>query len=483
MIINFRTLHFGDFQFDDVDRNATISSLKERIATRFPNEFPVARQRLIHKGRALIGEETLSQLSIGDGMIIHVVSRPENSVTPIPGISAPTPATPPMRGPPSQSLLDLNNAISRLFSTGNNGSSIPTGNVQGQTDSPPLEPLFQGLLTLNTLLSTITTEEPSPTQLITGELPFQDIEYFEGQWVDCRDTVNNWLEATVLRVNREDRTILVTYHGWPERWNEWINFTSNRIAPFRTHTRHLTSNYASPSIIGTIANAPTVARPTNSNDPSVLIIDLAQMMRRIQLLLDEASPAVAEQHDNLHRINVVRSQLCPLLDRLGRILIDTSSQLRVPNGLPTNGPGDSSFFRQPINAPSADPFGYPSTNVDLHISIVPYTHLTAPGAPQSARDRYSTSIDVHNNESERIGLGFSDTTGTTSSHPSTLAIDRGELRPGSEARDELPPLLDLQSNGPESPSTTGAAASQVIPHSRESRTLRSSGNRRQCTIG
>jgi hypothetical protein len=58
--------------------------------------------------------------------------------------------------------------------------------------------------------------------------------FFVGQWIDVKDTVNQWLEATVMAVNEEQGTVFLHYNGWPTRWDEWIQIDSPRIAPFRT---------------------------------------------------------------------------------------------------------------------------------------------------------------------------------------------------------------------------------------------------------
>lgn len=59
-----------------------------------------------------------------------------------------------------------------------------------------------------------------------------------GQWVDVKDTVEQWLEAQVLSISENNRgqQVYVHYNGWPSHWDEWIETKSNRIAPFRTHT-------------------------------------------------------------------------------------------------------------------------------------------------------------------------------------------------------------------------------------------------------
>lgn len=66
-----------------------------------------------------------------------------------------------------------------------------------------------------------------------------------GQWVDVKDTINQWCEAQVVNVN-EDKA-LIHYNGWGTRWDEWIEMASPRIAVFRTYTiQSATAKYLSP---------------------------------------------------------------------------------------------------------------------------------------------------------------------------------------------------------------------------------------------
>lgn len=59
-----------------------------------------------------------------------------------------------------------------------------------------------------------------------------------GQWIDCLDTIEQWLEATVLKISGE--YVYIHYNGWPDRWNEWLHVNSPRIAPFRSRSQHMT---------------------------------------------------------------------------------------------------------------------------------------------------------------------------------------------------------------------------------------------------
>jgi len=67
-------------------------------------------------------------------------------------------------------------------------------------DPGSMEPVRQGLMTLHTLL-------PHAQQVHTDQVssPLEaNREWFRGQWIDCRDTVNQWLEATVVEIMNPD---------------------------------------------------------------------------------------------------------------------------------------------------------------------------------------------------------------------------------------------------------------------------------------
>ena len=66
-----------------------------------------------------------------------------------------------------------------------------------------------------------------------------------GEWVDVKDTIDQWLEAQVIDI--KENKVYIHYNGWGTRWDEWIDMDSERIMPFRFYTKQTTfSNYNSP---------------------------------------------------------------------------------------------------------------------------------------------------------------------------------------------------------------------------------------------
>jgi len=92
--------------------------------------------------------------------------------------------------------------------------------------------------------------------------------FYAGQWVDVEDTVHQWLEATIMRVEQEPvRRVLIHYNGWPTRWDEWLDADSPRIAPFRTRTLHgQQAPHANPTPNTGVENAPATDFYMTSED-------------------------------------------------------------------------------------------------------------------------------------------------------------------------------------------------------------------------
>lgn len=98
-----------------------------------------------------------------------------------------------------------------------------------------LEVIRQNLMTLGQLEKDAVKdhEEIRPISEIKG-FNFSERKLEIGQWIDVKDTIDQWLEAEVIDVNESQ--VYVHYNGWGRRWDEWIDMNSPRIAAFRTHT-------------------------------------------------------------------------------------------------------------------------------------------------------------------------------------------------------------------------------------------------------
>ncbi|RAL50426.1 hypothetical protein DM860_016893 [Cuscuta australis] len=89
--INIKTLDSQNHAFE-VDSNMQVSAFKEKVATRLG--VPVAQQRLIFRGKALMDDHLLSEYNLEHGDTLHLVirqpSQPQFSATASNGESAPS---------------------------------------------------------------------------------------------------------------------------------------------------------------------------------------------------------------------------------------------------------------------------------------------------------------------------------------------------------------------------------------------------------
>lgn len=332
--------------------------------------------------------------------------------------------------------------------------------VHDVPDPGSAEPVRQSMMTLHTLLphaqqmtagTTGTSDaREQQQQQLHSPLDFRR-RWYRGQWVDCRDTVNQWLEATVVDIiqpndilpphsegssvrpttsqsptinpandpavsagdlegrrrlllepcmegcsgdlggelagfrpratNDGVQMILLHYNGWPHRWDEWIRSDSERLRPFRVRTRHPSrSTHASPTPQTVFGEAPSthIRSEVETQDREALLPELGRILTAVNELVahaaasarplaHEASPCAdlpwtscqqqgdrdheQEEDDDLEELTSLDSParsaevasvdsagppshpgfnrreletLAPLLDRLGRTLIDAA---------------------------------------------------------------------------------------------------------------------------------------------------------------
>jgi hypothetical protein len=294
-------------------------------------------------------------------------------------------------------------------------------------DPGSMESVRQGLMTFHTLQQATASVSHRNQQAVRRH-------FYLGQWIDCRDTVNQWLEATVVSIlyprdimhsyhssepssdqtlsntetdqptsdppvavtdfdgrrrlllepcseseadecidgihyrrrnnNDQVQILHIHYNGWPVRWDEWIRSDSERIRVFRTRTRHNTSTtqiHASPNIDSTMPDAPRTYFTNTDNetiDRRALLPELHRAISTLQSHLDVATtstntnmtgsiststslsrmahlpwtgetivPSTATEVSSLSSRRQKQRELqalAPLLDRLGRVLIDAA---------------------------------------------------------------------------------------------------------------------------------------------------------------
>lgn len=173
----------------------------------------------------LQNESKLSDYKIENGHTVHMVARPVNyqelqqraNVVPT---SAPI-STSSTRDS-LQSLLALSALIDPMRYR---AESAPRPSL-----NPSLEPIRQSLLTMHSLSSTIPLvnlqhdehadfcEESKVDykSYLISDVKFTNerVQYYVGQWIDVKDTINQWLEATVMDIKESERKIFIHYNGW-----------------------------------------------------------------------------------------------------------------------------------------------------------------------------------------------------------------------------------------------------------------------------
>ena len=140
----------------------------------------------------------ISDYKIEDGHTIHMVARPENFRELQTAASTP---------PQPARLPSLREALQTPI----NDPLLPAR--EGNAPETSLEAIRQGLLTMTTLLST-TSLAPLPDRYETRFPRRSSKRFYVGQWVDVKDTVNQWLEATIMDINTREQKIFVHYNGW-----------------------------------------------------------------------------------------------------------------------------------------------------------------------------------------------------------------------------------------------------------------------------
>lgn len=222
-----------------VEGSTTVIDLKERI--REATSVEVNRQRLIYRGRVLLDEILVRDYNIEDGHTVHMVARPVNFQE----LQQSAGATSQSSTDPAPAVVPSAGGVPQTRVIASTGATLALGPAE---ESNTMEHVRQNILTIHTLLSTLassdltrTTASPSPSynsdsslqahEESSGLIPMGNGEFslrrnippapvtttrrfFVGQWVDVKDTVNQWLEATIMNISEAEQKMFVHYNGW-----------------------------------------------------------------------------------------------------------------------------------------------------------------------------------------------------------------------------------------------------------------------------
>ena len=306
-----------------INENFTISQLKEEISKKY--NIPKDKQRLIFQGKFLKDQENLSFYKITEGCVVQLIAKSleENN---------------------SSSNTNRNNNQNQTRNNNQRSNEVyPIIQIPFRTNrrrrrlsmphfdiSEYIEGFYQNLISLDNYNNVKKKFDPKPINNVIEAFDFSKSSYEIGEWVDVKDTINQWLEAQVIKV--QDNKAYVHYNGWGTRWDEWIEFNSPRMRNFKTYTLQ------SPI---TFCSMPYPAIPCDSNmEPQQRPIDiffyLEKTKKHMENLLDEMNsllnlrkrnrPLFNESKFNMDNYEILFkvTQMIPFLDRIGRMLSDIS---------------------------------------------------------------------------------------------------------------------------------------------------------------
>jgi len=180
-----------------------------------------------------------------------------------------------------------------------------------------LETIRQNIHMTDTLISSLTPMTVSDPHRAFN---FQSRSYQLGQWVDVKDTINQWLEAQVIDIRPNQ--VCIHYNGWGSQWDEWLDNDSPRIALFRNHTlQYSTSRYVCPS--------PNIPPDAENAELPQYNPNLRHLLVQNMAILDKLKKTMGQflLVEEQRKKRQLAAQLAPLVDRIGRILIEFGPHL------------------------------------------------------------------------------------------------------------------------------------------------------------
>lgn len=297
----------------------TILFLKEKISKKY--NIPKDKQRLIFQGKFLKENETLSNYKITDGCVVQLIAKSleENN-----NQNRPQPSG---RQNNNERYNEVYPIIQIPFRTNRRRRRV----VMPHFDiSEYLEGFYQNIIALDNFNKCRKNFSYNNSISPIEAFDFSKSTYEIGEWVDVKDTINQWLEAQIIKV--QNNKAYVHYNGWGTRWDEWIDFSSPRIRNFKTYTLQ------SPLAFGV---SPYPAIPCDSNmEPQERPIDIffyiektknylinvLEELNKLISLRKKNAPIFVDNKFNIENYEILfrATQMIPFLDRIGRMLSDIS---------------------------------------------------------------------------------------------------------------------------------------------------------------
>lgn len=402
-----------DFTEHDVEVLPTSNVAALKIAVCSETGIPTDQQRLLCRGTLLKDYQSIEDLGLREENVLNLIGFPRREDANL--------------GPPA----DLSGGFPRSLISRRRRRLARSRRALSRSEQ--LEVVRQNLITIEDLLKT-RTRIPSEPLLAFN---FEQRQLHIGQWVDVKDTVDQWLEAQVIELRSEHYLAYVHYNGWPDHWDEWIQVSSPRIQPLRTHTvQPITASMSSPSP-SVPPDSISLSEPHGDLDQyfmqscalieqvsslmerhyalcTLLSIDqaeiryfparerFAELMRlrpsaassqatggsdsySIEPYLDELSHPPASGMTVEQELNLLKIQLAPILDRTGRLMTDLASLLQHES----RGSDDFASLNSSIIPGESD--RAINSSSALQIPVMPGQHELNSTSPS----RGSPGMDVH----------------------------------------------------------------------------------------
>lgn len=234
-----------------ISKNATILDLKKKIQEIFNIEEK--RQKIIYLGKCLNNSDVLKSSRIADDSVLHLLTKPAETENleqiPSESVSSNTNLN-------NNNVANTNQSLEDVATNNTGFIEIPIIRSRRRRRRPnnafdlseSFEAMHQNITTLNSIISSKTNFNEKVININKTITPFnfKKVKYEEGQWLDAKDSIDQWIEAQVVHVSNNEAYI--HYNGWGTRWDEWIDFSSPRLAPFKTYSINTTPGgcYSSP---------------------------------------------------------------------------------------------------------------------------------------------------------------------------------------------------------------------------------------------
>jgi hypothetical protein len=338
----------------------TVLTLKRKILEK--SNIPIANQRLIYQGKVLSNEKLLNEFKLANDHVIHLIEQEVQN----PRTSFLEPLSSQDNSNRNQEFFNMllgsnpltsnlrlsqnDNFITNIINDQNNNSQINISesfkNFEKKSNfnkNECIEVLVQNFNNFKEILKNqnqISNNDYEKTQsLYEIHNKNQNIKYKVGQWVDVKDSVDQWIEAQIIDI--KENKAHIKFLGWGRNWNEWIKLDSDRISLFRTQTIQspFSKHYSPfPNSRSEGEFAFTDVKKFDQFDCLSDILEFMDLTRdKLMMINHEKENFQSKKYNNLLKDSEIKQrekflllnfmQISPLIDRLGRLLLDFSRYL------------------------------------------------------------------------------------------------------------------------------------------------------------